>query len=128
MELREMSLAWTQETFQAHLGPVGFALLAHCFLPSLCLFSLGEDSAPGQLRRFYTARYKMIDQFDRLLAEIRLKYKFKRWETSYLWWLIEISVVESYVAWCEYYEQRVPLKAHLKEFVAELVDYISSMS
>jgi hypothetical protein len=82
------------------------------FLASVHRTSHGEESNAGLVRR--------------LLAEIRLDYKFARWKTSYLWWIIEIAVVEAYVAWCEYHEQRVPLKNFLKGMVEELVTYIQS--
>lgn len=35
-----------------------------------------------------------------------------------MWWLVDVCVVEAWAAWCEYKEQREPLK----EFVARLLE------
>ena len=87
----------------------------------------GGDSIPGRVRAYYTKHYKVIDQFDQYLAEIRLPYKFMRWELSYMWWLIEICIVEAWVAWCEYKSERIPVKKFVSLLLQCIVDYITKM-
>jgi len=97
-----------------------------CFTTAIGPHGSGDESLPGEIRKYYTRRYKVIDQFDQYLAEIALPYKFGRWESDYLFWLIEICVVEAWAAWCEYKEERTPIKAFAASLHEDLIEFLGN--
>lgn len=85
----------------------------------------GEDSIPGQIRRFYTSNYSMLDRFDSLWYQSRCRLKSVRWETAFVWNILHQGVINSYVAFLKAKEGESQVT--IQEFLLMLItDYTNA--
>ena len=84
----------------------------------------GESSISGQIRRFYTSNYSMLDRFDSFWYQCRCRLKSVLWQSAFVWDIIHQAVVNSFVAYLKAKEGESELT--MQQFLEKLIDDFSS--
>ncbi len=86
-----------------------------------------ETSNPGRIRRFYTASYKDLDNFDKEWYACFYDKRDQNWEINYVWSVILATIVNGRSAFNEDHQSREPMKAFARTVLTEIQDYVENM-